>query len=145
MKGWAHAAAALPLAAAVHWAGGSLTAAGLAGAASVLVDLDHVADYVWWRGGWRGVDDFFASYHAHRVTRLLLLMHSWELLLPFWGLLALLAAPAWLWALAVGWSFHLVLDQLANPVGLGFYFLAYRSRRGFERQYMRDRWGIKRP
>ena len=133
-----HLAASLPLGLVVGLVGKSWPAAAAAMALSVLVDLDHLADYVYWRRGWRSVADFFATNRAHRVQRLLLLLHSWELIPPVAALLWLLAGPLWATALAGAWAYHLVLDHLFNPVAPGFYLLAVRLNHGYSRGRLAD-------
>ncbi|MBI4799371.1 MAG: hypothetical protein HY794_11725 [Desulfarculus sp.] len=139
MKLRAHVVAALPLGGAYYWSEGSAALAGLAVAASVLVDVDHLPDYLWWRGGWRGLEDFFESFYEQRVPRILIVTHSWELMALAWGLILALGAPPWVKALAVGWLYHLTWDQLCNSVGARFYFLLYRARLGFERRLLKPR------
>jgi hypothetical protein len=138
MKTWAHMLAALPLGGGYYLSEGSAPLAMAAAAASVLVDLDHVPDYLWWRGGWRGLGDFFAAFHERRVPRLILMVHSWELLLLAWALVLALGSPAWPKALAVGWAYHLAWDLATNSVGLGFYSIINRARHGFERRLLRS-------
>ena len=137
MKSWAHTLAALPLGGAYYWSEGSAALAGVAAAASVLVDLDHLPDYLWWRGRWRGLGDFFECFHEQRVPRIVIVTHSWELMLLAWGLILGLSAPDWLKALALGWLYHLCWDQLTNSVGVGFYSLVHRARMGFERRLLK--------
>ncbi|MFH1060725.1 MAG: hypothetical protein V1797_18855 [Pseudomonadota bacterium] len=134
MRSKAHAVAALPLAGAWWGLDGGAGPALAAALASVLVDLDHVSDYLWWRGGWRGLKDFFHSFHTHRVTRLALLAHSWELIAVaglglWWG-----GWPVWPAAIWAGWAYHLAWDQASNPVGWPFYFLVYRLAHGCDRR-----------
>lgn len=134
MRSTAHLLAAAPLAG-VWWSlGGSGSGAVMAALASVLVDLDHIPDYIWWRGGWRGLKDFFHSFHSHRVSRLSLLAHSWELAalagLGLWWL----GWPAWPAALWAGWLYHLAWDQAVNPVGWQFYFFSYRLAHACDRR-----------
>lgn len=133
MKLWAHSAAALPLAAGLWWAGMPAGAVAAAAGASVLVDLDHLPDYVYWRRGWGGVADFFRSNHQRRTSVIFILLHSWELLGLALAACWLAGAPAWGWGLCLGWAYHLVWDQLSNHVPGAFYFLGYRFRRGFVR------------
>jgi hypothetical protein len=139
MKSWAHMLAALPLGGAYYLGEGSAPLALAAATASVLVDLDHVPDYLWWRGRWGGVSDFFEAFHDKRVPRIVIVVHSWELMLLAWGLILGLGAPAWLKALAVGWLYHLCWDQLTNSVDCKFYSLIHRARQGFQRRLLKPR------
>ena len=133
MSPWGHLAAALPLAGGLYLASGSALVATAAGASSVLVDVDHVADYLWLTKGCFRIKGFFRDYRKHRTTKLVLVLHSWEL--AFLALISawLWPAPAWLWFAVGGWIFHLVCDQIFNRVGFPFYFLSYRFLKGFER------------
>ncbi len=139
MKSWAHMLAALPLGGAYYLSQGSAPLALTAAAASVLVDLDHVPDYLWWRGGWHGLGDFFESFHEQRVSRIFIVVHSWELMLLAWALILTWGATAWLQALAVGWTYHLLWDLATNSVGFCFYSLVHRARQGFERRLLKPR------
>ena len=133
MKSWAHLAAALPLTEAIYLAGGASETALAAGAASVLVDADHVADYAWLSRGRSDFRNFFRDYAKHRTQKLFLLLHSWELAALALGLAWFWSAPAWLWCAIGGWVFHLACDQTANRVGWPFYFLTYRFYKNFDR------------
>jgi hypothetical protein len=133
---WGHLAAALPLAAAVYYAGGSPLGAVAAGAASVLVDLDHVADYIWLQRGRFRLRGFYLDYRRHLTSKLFLLLHSWELALLALVFSLLWSAPPILRCLVAGWIYHLACDQLANRVGAPFYFISYRFSKGFERRLL---------
>ncbi|GIW12044.1 MAG: hypothetical protein KatS3mg061_3101 [Dehalococcoidia bacterium] len=86
-------------------------------ASGVLIDLDHLPDYL--------------LNVRREELRLTLLFHSWEL----WVLVALLAA--WragpLGAVTLGGSpvVHLWLDVWGNRVPARFFFLSWRWRHGF--------------
>jgi hypothetical protein len=103
-------------------------------ALSILVDLDHLPDYLFWRGKKAGFKDFFKQYFNHNTPFLVLFLHSFE-----WIPLAALSlwqfsGPEWAICLTVGWFYHLLWDQLINPVGFKFYFFFYRQAHGFLRQ-----------
>ncbi len=132
MTPWGHLAAALPLAGGIYLAAGPAAAAA-AGAASVLVDLDHLADYLWLHRGRFHPLGFYRDYRRHHTPKLVLALHSWELALMALGAAWLWAGPPWLLALAGGWLYHLACDQAANRVGAPFYLLSFRALRGFER------------
>ena len=62
MKLAQHCLSAVPLALAGYAAsGGRFSAAVMAGLSSVLIDGDHVLDYLLYRKRWGGTKDFFAS------------------------------------------------------------------------------------
>ena len=127
-----HAAASLPLGAVLWLAGLGWGPVLLGSLFSVFIDLDHLLDYVLFRKGWRGVKDFFRVSHGSLWQKAYFVCHSWECaslgcLAAYFGL-----GPAWGLALGAGWFWHLCLDQYANPVGPGFYFLSYRAAKGFD-------------
>jgi hypothetical protein len=124
--------AAVPLAAGLWWVGGPKAAVAGA-AASLMVDLDHVVDYLWQRPGPLTPAAFFHYYHTNQVPYLLLVTHSWELLALAWLGWWWLGGAVWLGALLAGWSWHLVCDQAGNRVGIWLYFLVYRAWRRFRR------------
>ncbi len=134
MKLSQHALASVPLMAGVYWATGSLAYAGIAGFASVFIDLDHVGDYVLYRRGWRGVRDFFASCEEGRLTKLYLFLHAWEWPVLFFLLYASVGVPLWAVMTALGMTYHLIFDAIGNRGNLkpGFYFIVKRYRNGFE-------------
>lgn len=126
-----HTVAAFPLMAGVYVATRSLTAAVLAGASSVLIDVDHVPDYVYFRGGWRGLRDFFRTCYQGRLVKTFVLFHAWEWAIGCWMLILAWSAPQWILAVAAGITYHLVLDQVFNPVDRSFYWISCRARHGF--------------
>jgi len=129
-----HLLSAPPLAAGAGLAGGSWALGVTAGVAAVLVDLDHVLDYVISNGRFQGIGHLFRYCRAGRLKYLPLLAHSYELWLV--GLLILpRLAPAWLaGGLLTGWLFHLLLDQLFNPARPWVYFFFFRLAKGFDKK-----------
>jgi hypothetical protein len=128
-----HLIISLPLAAAFYAATDSWSGSLAAGAANVLIDLDHIPDYLWWRRGWRGWRDMVDSAAQSQWSRLVVLLHSWELLV-----LAALFLTRWFtpwlgWGLVTGWACHMACDSLVNEVRWGFYFLTFRVGKRFER------------
>ena len=145
MKGWAHLLAAAPLTYGLAVGTGAPSWALAGGAASVLMDLDHLPDYVWWRVGWRGLADFFDSFHAHQVGRILIPLHSWELLPAALLGLGALGWPVWGLCLGAGWLYHLLWDLFTNPTTFRFYLFWYRARRGFLRSNLERSGAVRRP
>jgi hypothetical protein len=132
MKASRHVAAAIPLAALLYTAGRPPLEIAVAASASVLIDVDHLADYVLCRGGWYGLRDFFQSCNEARLNRLFLVLHAWEWIIL--GGIASLAAGSSLLGMAVcGMAWHLGLDAIGNRgvVLPGFYWFYHRARAGF--------------
>jgi len=67
-----------------------------------------------------------------RLVKTFLLLHAWEWLILLLLFLAAGIGRAWLWPVAVGVLYHLVLDTLANPVPPSFYWVINRARHGFQ-------------
>ncbi len=112
-------------------------------AGGFLIDLDHVFDYVVFEGQRRlSPSAFLHHYVEGRVQRVVLLLHSYELLaLLAW--LAWLGDSVWLWGYVLGMALHLPLDVIWNgrlvPGGLlHFYSFAVRWRAGFRAAHFAD-------
>jgi hypothetical protein len=115
--------------------GSSKLAAGLA-AGGFFIDVDHVLDYVLFERGVRfSPRAFLRHYLEGRARRLVLVLHSWELM----GLLtvtALMTGSPWLWGYVLGMALHLPLDVKFNGLTVNqslvpFYSFVHRWRRGF--------------
>lgn len=135
MKLAQHCLSALPLSGlALVVTGGNVTAAVVAGAASVCIDFDHVTDYVLYNRGWGGVGHFFASCEEGKLSRIYLILHAWEWQILLWLAVLTGAAPAWLTGLGIGLTGHLVLDSFGNCrlVRPSFYWLWVRAANRFE-------------
>jgi len=122
--------------------GSSTLTAGLA-AGGFFIDVDHVLDYVLFERGVRfSPRAFLRHYLEGRARRLVLILHSWELL----GLLAataLATGSLWLWGYVLGMALHLPLDvkfngRTVNGSLVPFYSFVYRWRRGFLRERLID-------
>jgi hypothetical protein len=120
---------------AVHALTGSAGLTAGVAAGGFLIDLDHALDYVVFERGPLTPAAFLRHYTEQRHRKLVLLLHSYELL-------ALLIALAWgtgwvgLWGYVLGMLLHLPLDIVFNGKLLGrnlvpFYSFVYRWRAGF--------------
>jgi hypothetical protein len=129
--------------AAVYAGTGSLPLTAGLFAGGFLIDLDHVFDYVVFE---RQRDlrprAFMRHYLEGRVQRVVLVLHSYELMaLLAW--LAWLENSVWLWGYVLGMALHLPLDVIWNgrlvPGGLcHFYSFAVRWRAGFRAAHFAD-------
>ena len=117
--------------------------AGLA-AGGFLIDIDHVVDYVLFE---RQRDlrpaSFLKYYLSGRVRRVVLVLHSYELLVLL-GALAWFSGAEWLWGWVFGMLLHLPLDIIFNGKfasgGLvHFYSFIVRARSGFRADHFTDR------
>ncbi len=145
MKIKGHSLAAIPLAAGVCLAGGS-PALGLGMAlTSILIDADHVPEYIIWQKFHFKIGDFFSKENGYVTPRVVYPLHGWDVLLLACLVAVWFACPDWVWCLLMAWIYHLLWDQFLNPVGLGFYLFSFRARHGFSRVNLRGYWGIRCP
>ncbi|HOO77129.1 MAG TPA: hypothetical protein PK636_02815 [bacterium] len=99
--------------------------------AGVLIDLDHVTEYVATFGPRIKIHAFFEAAHYHIYRRYYLPLHSWELAAGTWLLWIFVLPVDWLLGAAVGVTLHLFADQLWNPARGATYFLIWRALHGF--------------
>lgn len=135
MKLASHCLSAIPLAVAAYAAtGGRFSAAFMAGISSVLIDCDHVLDYMLCNKRWGGMKHFFASCEEGRLPRLYLVLHSFELVCFLWLLVGTGVAAAWGVGLTIGITGHLLMDWVGNRhiVKPSFYWLWFRAANRFD-------------
>ncbi len=101
----------------------------------MLIDVDHLPDYIFFRRGWRGLTDFFDACDQRLLRRVFLWLHSWDLLIVTGLGLALAGntpGASWLFMVWLGFAYHLAFDQFGNRSKAGlFYFLCFRALKGF--------------
>lgn len=123
--------------------GSAALTAGLA-AGGFLIDVDHVLDYVLFE---RQRDlrpgTFLRYYVGGRPQRVVLLLHSYELLVLL-AALAWVTRVEWLWGWVLGMLLHLPLDiifngKFASGGLLHFYSFIVRARAGFRAARFTDR------
>ncbi len=109
-------------------------AAGLACFLSgIFIDLDHFLEYFYYFGLRRfSVRSFFQAANEHVYRKFFLLLHSYELAGVFWILsLAVIRRP-WAWGFSLGFTLHIIADQIYNPCRPASYLLAFRLRHRFQ-------------
>ncbi len=129
MKLSGHLVAAAPFGLGLGLISGSPTAGATGALSAVLVDADHVLDYLIATGRFEGLDHFFDFFHRGRLKKILVLFHSYELWLAELVFLPLLLPPALALGILAGHLYHLLIDQLFNPVNRWGYFLTWRLRK----------------
>jgi membrane-bound metal-dependent hydrolase YbcI (DUF457 family) len=121
-----HIAASTLAATAVYAVSDSAAMAVVTLLSGILVDCDHVIDYLVLHRPPHSMKDMFEKFYASRLTHVLVVLHSWELL----AIIACAAlATGWhpvLTGLFIGLGHHLLLDQIFNNVRPLGYFLSYR-------------------
>lgn len=119
----------------------ALTAGVAAG--GFLIDVDHAVDYVVFdRQRDLRPGTFLRYYVEGRVRRVVLALHSWELM-TLLALVAWMAPAPWLVGYLVGASMHLALDVAFNgemvPRSiLAFYSFSYRAAHRFDARALLD-------
>lgn len=63
-----------------------------------------------------------------------LLLHSYELIALLWGAIWLFSLSDIWKAVAIGFTQHMVLDQILNPINTYGYFLTFRIMKGFNKK-----------
>jgi hypothetical protein len=132
-----HLATAAALGGAGYLLTGSAELAAGCVAGGFLIDGDHYLDYLTVEGQWRqpAPTTFLRYYFTHRYQRVVLPLHSWELLAALALLSLAWPRPALLGYLG-GALLHIILDILVNGEHMLrhpilFYSFAYRAAQRF--------------
>ena len=144
MKPTAHVIVSFTLGAALWFFTKNLYAGVLCFASGVLVDFDHFIEYIV-HFGWKKIT-FKKIYYAcdRRVfKRLYIIFHSIEIVILVW-IAAICIKNIYLLAVALGYSSHLVMDSLGNPVRASFYFIFWRGVNNFDKKwFLKKNFGDK--
>ena len=97
----------------------------------VLIDLDHVLDYLWEPGMCFRVKEFFDIHYNDKLTFHLVIFHSWELLFPLNIYVFLLSGNLWIMGITIGFTQHVILDQIFNKPPKWNYFFFWRLKHNF--------------
>ena len=100
----------------------------------ILLDLDHLIDYVRDNGLNLNVRYFFQYVNEGKYEQLYVLFHAYEYLLPLYLLIIISNYNPLVAAAAIGFTQHLLFDQITNPVKPLAYFLTYRLKHSFSKQ-----------
>lgn len=117
-------------------------------AGAFLIDVDHYLDYLAFEGKWRqpSVATCLQYYFTHRYHKVVLPLHSLELLVALAGLASIWPEPILLGYLT-GAFLHIVLDILVNGEHIlrrpiVFYSFVYRMFLGFAADRLIERLTI---
>lgn len=104
----------------------------------VFLDIDHIIDHIA-EHGWRNLTykKFFTACEQtarqegeYQFKKIYLILHSVEIAIALW-LLVVYTKNVYLFAGALGYSVHLILDYIGNSVYLHSYFIIGRAMNKF--------------
>lgn len=105
-------------------------------ASGVLIDLDHLFDFLVFSKERFSIKNFYSWCYNGKWEKITLLCHSYELYLAL-GIIAYFYPNHILIGFLLGGGLHLILDQIGNRIyGFRFpmfYFLTYRCYMGFHK------------
>lgn len=126
MKARYHVAASSIVSAGTYVLSDSATMAAVTLFSGIFMDADHLIDYIFMHRPPYNIGHFFETYSKNKQTHVLLMLHSWELIV----ILAIIAmASNWepfSTGLLIGMGHHMVLDQIFNHAYPLSYFLTFR-------------------
>ena len=97
----------------------------------VLIDCDHIFDYFWEFRNRFSVKKFFDVYYNGKMPFSMIVFHSWELL----ALLSICAFSMswnpWIVGVTIGFTQHIILDQIFNKTNRWVFFFFWRLKNGF--------------
>ena len=101
-----------------------------------LIDCDHIFDYFWgFRKRFR-VKEFFDDHYNDKILFILVIFHSWELLALLSICAFLMTGNPWIIGITIGFTQHVVLDQIFNKPNRWLYFFFWRLKNGFDAKKM---------
>ena len=98
----------------------------------ILIDIDHIYDYLREYGMPFMVKKFFTEVYSDNIPRLTLIFHSWELVLLIGIIAWVYSGNPWFIGIFVGLGQHIVLDKLNNGERLRSYSFIWRWKKQFE-------------
>ena len=98
----------------------------------VLIDIDHVLDYFWEFRKRLRLKQLFDVHYNEKILFFMVILHSWELLLPLNLYAFFVSGNLWIIGIAIGFTQHVVLDQIFNTVYWSTYFFFMRFKNGFD-------------
>lgn len=101
--------------------------------AGILMDADHYLDYVREHGVSFNLKKVYNTCkNPASFKRLFLILHSYEFVIILWSLIfAFKLNVIWNY-IAIGFTLHLLIDQVTNPVRSLSYFFLFRALNGFQ-------------
>lgn len=103
--------------------------------AGVLIDLDHILDYIIEKKkmvfSYQKLEDFCAF---DKQGKLYLIFHSYEFLIILWIAVWFSKFNVIFLGGVIGITFHIFADEIVNPLRPLSYFLIFRTIKGFKRE-----------
>ena len=112
----------------------SFGCAAISFASGVLIDLDHVIDYYASYGFTFKAKKIYNICLELKLKKLYLILHSYELIALLWIIIYVFSLSNLWKAIAIGFTQHIILDQITNPINTLGYFLTYRFIKGFKKE-----------
>jgi len=139
MKPLSHIAVSLSLGLGVWFLTKSFFAGVICFFSGFLLDVDHIIEYIIHFGYkdfslrkcYEVCDQPIRRDGKYQFKRLYIIFHSAEIALLLWIITAY-TKNAYIFASALGYSTHLILDRIGNPYHPYFYFILWRALRNFE-------------
>ncbi len=101
----------------------------------VLIDCDHVIDYLWEKRRFR-LNEFFDAHYKEKILFFMVIFHSWELLFLLNIYAFMISDNPWVIGITIGFTQHVALDQIFNESKRLLYFFFWRLKRGFNANRM---------
>jgi hypothetical protein len=130
MKMEHHLAVTVPIAAGTWYFTHSWLYTAMVFVLGVLIDVDHVLDYIREEHRFDMKDMFVKSYKGDFV-HLYVIFHAWEYIPLSWIIGAAINNYTFSIVFSVSYFAHMLADQLMNNVRPFGYFLTYRMMKGF--------------
>jgi len=112
----------------------SIGLAAISFASGILIDLDHFIDYYSNHAFTVNVKRMYDNCVNIRFKKLYLLLHSYEIIALLWIAIYVFSLPNVWKAIAIGFTQHLLFDQITNPINKLGYFLTFRVLKGFNKE-----------
>ncbi|MEW6557556.1 MAG: hypothetical protein AB1349_09410 [Elusimicrobiota bacterium] len=100
--------------------------------AGVLIDIDHLVEYFREVGFKTDIKRFFYCCENYAFKKNILILHSWELFVVFSLVVFFMYPDLIIYGIYIGYSVHLVFDQLSNLSKPLTYSLIYRWKNDFQ-------------
>ena len=103
--------------------------------AGILIDLDHILDFLIEKKRFPfNYADLWSFCAYEKAGKLYLILHSYEFFVVWWFLVVYYHLNYFWLGLMVGMTVHMLADQISNPCKPWAYFLLCRIKCGFSRE-----------